>query len=273
MQKHWQQDTPNMYGDTSNGMGYENIAPAGVSIFPREYVVAMAENWLNDPVNGFYSKVPLTRTALKDWGTHNPGPFAVVPDGNWFMLRSLYMHNVDALANKFTLGHLKKYNMAWGEIPVAPEARDDAFELFGDQYSNFNAGKILLLLEGIGGLSYSVSDDTFTFADSLPKNWTFMEFRVPVVKDADAGAPTWVTARSERACQSGGKVVKTVTVISNPFKTLNLRPWAEDGTVVSSSPPHGSANQSAGHVDWSVNASSATAVLTLETQCNPTQWY
>lgn len=196
-----------------------------------------------------------------------------MPDGNWFMLRSLYMHNVDALANKFTLGHLKKYNMAWGEIPVAPEARDDDFDLFGDQYSNFNAGKILLLLEGIGGLSYSVNDDAFTFADSLPKNWTFMEFRVPVVKDAGAGTPTWVMARSERACQSGGKVVKTVTVTSNPFKTLNLRPWAEDGTVVSSSPAGGSANQSVGHVDWSVNASSATAVLTLETQCNPTQWY
>lgn len=78
IEKQWQLDTPNMYGSTANGMGYENIAPAGVSIFPRAYVVAMAENWLNDPVKGFYSKVPLTRTALKDWGAHNPGVFAVV---------------------------------------------------------------------------------------------------------------------------------------------------------------------------------------------------
>lgn len=50
------------------------------------------------------------------------------------MLRALYRHNVDLLANKFTLEHLKKYNMEWGEIPVAPEARDQRFKLFGDQY-------------------------------------------------------------------------------------------------------------------------------------------
>ena len=57
------------------------------------------------------------------------------------------------------------------------------------RYSNFNAGKILLFLEGIGGLRYSAHDDSFTFADNLPTEWTFMEFRVralppdPAVKD------------------------------------------------------------------------------------------
>ena len=57
---------------------------------------------------------------------------------------------MDRLANKFTLAHLKTYNMEGG-VPVAPEGRDQDYALSGDKYSNFNAGKILLLLEGIGG--------------------------------------------------------------------------------------------------------------------------
>ena len=81
-------------------------------------------------------------------------------------------------------------------MQVAPEARTMDFAMFGDQYSNFNAGKLLLLLEGVGGLRYSVSDDSFTFADNLPREWTFMEFRVPVQKP---GADVqWVEPRVDR---------------------------------------------------------------------------
>ena len=58
--------------------------------------------------------------------------------------------DVEDLANKFTLDHLKTYNMEAG-VPVAPEGRDKSYALSGDKYSNFNAGKILLILEGIGG--------------------------------------------------------------------------------------------------------------------------
>ena len=71
-------------------------------------------------------------------------------DGNWYSIRPLYLHTVDRLANKFTLAHLKTYNMEAG-VPVAPEARDSDYQRFGDKFSNFNAGKILLVLEGIGG--------------------------------------------------------------------------------------------------------------------------
>ena len=71
-------------------------------------------------------------------------------DGNWYAIRPLYLHTVDRLANKFTLAHLKTYNLEAG-VPVAPEGRDQDYALSGDKFSNFNAGKILLLLEGIGG--------------------------------------------------------------------------------------------------------------------------
>ena len=78
--------------------------------------------------------------------------------------------------------HLKLSLILILGIPVAPEGRHRDFSLFGDQYSNFNAGKILLILEGIGGLHYSTTDDSFTFAENLPKEWSFMEFQVPVQK-------------------------------------------------------------------------------------------
>ena len=51
-------------------------------------------------------------------------------DANWYMIRPLYLHTVDRLANKFTLAHLKGYNMEDG-VPVAPEGRDSNFTLFG----------------------------------------------------------------------------------------------------------------------------------------------
>ena len=66
------------------------------------------------------------------------------------MIRALYLHTVDGLANRFSLAHLKGYNMEGG-VPVAPEGRNTHYVRFGDKYSNFNAGKILLILEGIGG--------------------------------------------------------------------------------------------------------------------------
>eukprot|EP00912_Choanoflagellata_sp_UC4_P002272 UC4_evm7s1434 len=261
----WEFDTPNMFGSTEDGMSFGNIAPAGTSVFPRAWLLAMAEHWMDDPIKGFYTvSCPLTRTALKDWAKHNPGVFAVVPDANWFMIRALYLHQVDRLANKFLLAHLKFYNQEWDGIPVAPEGRGTDFSLFGDQYSNFNAGKLLLLIEGMAGLSYSVEEDSFTFADNLPTNWSFMEFRIPVVKTTGAEVH-WVTARAERN-ETDGKVTKISTVDGSPFTKLLLRPWAEDAArIVRASPATGAIiNATPGHVGWEFNDSCARVMLSLE---------
>jgi hypothetical protein len=243
-----------------------------MSMFPRNWTMSMAHTWLDDPNNGFYTDVPLSCTAKKFW----PAPskvdpnsaeynFAVTPDANWYMLRGLYRHTVDALANKFTLAHLKKYNIEMG-VPVAPETRRMNFAPHGDQYSNFNAGKILLIIEGIGGLRYSAVEDTFTFADNLPTNWTYMEFQVPVQKPG--AEVTWVKARAERK-NNGNTVVKTVTVEGNPFKNLVVQPWADDVKVSASSPAGGKLDQPEGHVGWLFNAPSATVTLTLDTSVSP----
>ena len=125
-------------------------------------------------------------------------------------------------------------------MPVAPEARKLDLSEFGNQFNNFNAGKLLLYLSGLGGIRVSNIDDSFTFASSLPSNWTFMEFRVPVLRNPNEavgeGTSTtttvWVTARVERE-QTGGsfgtskEVTKRVTVTNNPFSKLLVQPWAD----------------------------------------------
>ena len=81
----WEQGTAGMFGDTSAGIGFPNLAPAANTAFPRDWVRTMAETWMDDSVSavilfsllltglifvqvkGFYGKVPLTGKALQDW--------------------------------------------------------------------------------------------------------------------------------------------------------------------------------------------------------------
>ena len=86
----WERDTPGMFGDTKyGGMGWSNIAPAGISMFPRDWIDTMAKEWMDNSIDGFFGEVPLTTVALKDWPEHDiVNDFAVVPDANWYMIRS-----------------------------------------------------------------------------------------------------------------------------------------------------------------------------------------
>ena len=43
LKSEWERDTPGMFGDTKyGGMGWSNIAPAGISMFPRDWIDTMA---------------------------------------------------------------------------------------------------------------------------------------------------------------------------------------------------------------------------------------
>ena len=260
VERRWEYDTPNMFGNGNDGIAFNNVGPAGVSLFPREYAEAMAREWLDDHIDGFNSKVPLCADVLRDW-PENGGisSFAVTPDSNWYLVRGLYMHTIDGLANKFLLNHLTKYHMEWG-IPTSTEGRRLDGSLFGDKYSNFNAGKILLILDGMGGLKYSVPDNSFTFSDNLPLEWDFMEFHVPVMKGSNV---TWVKARSERKVEEG-VVQKTVNVESNPFEKLIIQPWMEDSEVVSISPEGDLDDPPVGHKKWIFNSENAEVNLILQ---------
>ena len=75
----WEKETPGMYGTTSGGIGWSNVAPAANSQFPRDWLKIMAEEWLDDSVKGFFGDIALTRVALQDWDESEIDNFAVVP--------------------------------------------------------------------------------------------------------------------------------------------------------------------------------------------------
>ena len=91
----WEVDTPGMFASTKNGIGFSNLAYAANSMFPRDWVVTMAQEWMDNSVGfnseqhafneiflqekGFYGEVPLTRRALQDWDENVNDNFAVVP--------------------------------------------------------------------------------------------------------------------------------------------------------------------------------------------------
>ena len=158
------------------------------------------EAWLTKGnTDGFFPDdgIPLVSTARRDWdkilcpgtlesmtcGDQVPdkywSEFAVTPDTNYYMLMGMFRHNVPHIAVPATLGHLKLNNMEWG-IPIAPESREADFVVWGDQYSNFNAGKLIPLIEGIGGFKLSIGNSTFTQVDALPQEWSSMEWRMPI---------------------------------------------------------------------------------------------
>ena len=118
------------------------------------------------------------------------------------------------------------------------------------------------IIEGLGGLRYSNVDDSFTFADNLPTNWTFMEWRVPVRKPGQE--VQWVRARSDRSVAADGRVSKTVTVEGNPFRTLIVAPYVEEKRVVNST-AGAVVEMMPEHVGWTFNGTEATTV-TVELQ-------
>ena len=62
-----------------------------------------------------------------------------------------------------------------------------------------------MILEGIGGLHYSTTDDSFTFSENLPKEWSFMEFQVPVQKPNE-GKVIFISVLSRQQNDSPEKV-------------------------------------------------------------------
>ena len=58
LENEWERDTPNMFGQTEDGVRWGSFAYTAMSMFPREWVEVMAENWLDNPEDGFLSEVP-----------------------------------------------------------------------------------------------------------------------------------------------------------------------------------------------------------------------
>jgi hypothetical protein len=235
------------------GMGY-----MGMDQFPDDWARDMTDTWAMDDVNGFFTEVAPSTRALKDWAGVSD-VFTITPDTCWWALRGMYLHHVGTNVNQLALNHLKGYNMEWG-LPVAPEALDINFDPWGDQYSNFNAGKILLILEGMTGVDYSIPDGTFTVTDHMPQDWTFMELKLPVTQP---GQTDWVDVRIDRVDAGGGVIDKTVSVTGNPLPTLEVQPWLEEKSLLSA--PPGYTNAPVNHISYTF-ATTNNVTLTVQIQ-------
>lgn len=152
--------------------------------FPSEYARPMVEAWALDKEEGFYGLFfprAMARQSMKKFATKVDHSFGYTPDTAYFMLDGMFRQGLTGIASSLTLNHLENYNYHsdW-QIPMAPEAYDRDGKPFGDQYSNFNAGKILLILEGLAGLSYSLPQQQLKIRPGLPRQWEWMEVRLPI---------------------------------------------------------------------------------------------
>lgn len=231
IENNWEKEIPSMFGNkrTVEGKdfyGWSNMAYANMEQFPRDYLIEMTNEWTMDSIKGFNHPDCNPSAGARQMEEQWDDFFTTAPDIAWYMYKPLFKHHLYEEGNYLTIKHLKQYNMEWG-VPVAPESRGNTPYplLWGDQYSNFNAGKIDLLIEGIGGLNYSFADSSFTFREHMPKEWDFMEWRVPV-KHHSWSEPEWVIARSEKTV-TGDVITKKVTIENNPMQVLNLTSWNE----------------------------------------------
>ena len=191
--------------------------------FPREYAAKMIHSWALNKEQGFYGEFfprAMAKKAMSVFSSADDLAFGYTPDTAYFTLDGIFRQGFPKVASELTLNHLQNYNYHkdWG-VPVAPEAYTRALDLFGDQYSNFNAGKILLYLEGLFGLSYSLPDQTLSIRDSMPTNWEWMEMDIPV--GAQSG---WTKVRIERDKGIFGGLRKTISIQNCPLR-IKAETW------------------------------------------------
>ena len=178
-------DAPNYFAAGKDGMLMTNAFWAMRSRhFPNEYAKKMVSAWALDREKGFYGEffpLAMSKQSMKKFATDVDHSFGYTPDTAYFTLDGMFQQRLLKTATELTLNHLANYNFhdEW-QIPVAPEAYRRDLTLFGDQYSNFNAGKILLYIEGFGGLNLSVPGKKLTIQPALPESWEWMEFRLPI---------------------------------------------------------------------------------------------
>ena len=220
--------------------------------FPREYAQKMINAWALNREDGFYGEffpLAMAKRSMSKFTSPPDLSFGYTPDTAYFTLDGMFRQGFAKTASELTLNHLANYNYheQWG-LPVAPEAYRRDLTLFGDQYSNFNAGKILLFLEGLAGISYSLPDQTLSVRESMPSAWDWMEFEIPILKKTGR-----TKIRIERQNKNGG-LNKKIIVENCPLK-VKLELWPEEKKVVSSdsdlseikaSRPHSIAFESSG---------------------------
>tara|TARA_B100001094_G_scaffold211242_1_gene205126 strand:- start:2024 stop:4342 length:2319 start_codon:yes stop_codon:yes gene_type:complete len=212
--------------------------------FPREYAEKMINAWALKREDGFYGEffpLAMAKQSMSKFTTPPDLAFGYTPDTAYFTLDGMFRQGFAKTASELTLNHLENYNYhkEW-DLPVAPEAYRRDLALFGDQYSNFNAGKILLFLEGFAGISYSLPNQTLSVREAMPSAWDWMEFEIPILNKTGR-----TKIRVERQNKNGG-LNKKIIVENCPLK-VKLELWSEEKKVVSSDSNLSNTNASRPH--------------------------
>ena len=194
--------------------------------FPREYAERMIHSWALNKEQGFFGEffpLAMSKQSMEKFASPDDNAFGYTPDTAYFTLDGMFKQGFPKIASELSVNHLENYNYheKWG-IPVAPEAYRRDLELFGDQYSNFNAGKILLFLEGFAGLSYSVPENTLSIRDSLPLAWDWMEVDIPIADHSG-----WTNIRIERKKGFFGGMQKKISVEGSPLP-VRIETWLDE---------------------------------------------
>lgn len=205
--------------------------------FPRNYALNMTRSWALNGDKGFYGDgdffpLAMSRQAMKTFATNVDHSFGYTPDTAYFTLDGMFRQRLGDPAWRLTLNHLENYNFNsdWN-IPVAPEAYRRDGKLFGDQYSNFNAGKLLLYLEGLAGLEYSIPENRLIVHDTMPADWKWMEIRLPI-RMPGGNKTRWPAIRYERS-ESNSEITKSIHVTDCPLR-ITIEPWSEKKRVLRS---------------------------------------
>jgi hypothetical protein len=243
--------------------------------FPRDYALEMTRSWAFDEADGFYGDffpLAMSRQSMNTFATKVDHSFGYTPDTAYFTLDGMFRQRLGDPAWRLTLNHLTHYNFNsdWN-IPVAPEAYTRSGKMFGDQYSNFNAGKLLLYLEGLAGLEYSIPDRKLVVHDTMPTDWKWMEVRLPIRMPGEKNT-RWPVIRYERIeikkeDGSGSEITKSIRVTDCPLQ-ITIEPWSEDKRVIRSEmhPANGrkrTASNNPHYTSYSFDARQSTAYVKL----------
>ena len=212
---------------------------------PDEWVDEMVQYWILNSGTGFMGEVPLKLRA----NTYPQiPPFNVSTYTTYLPIEGMYRHHAGRAANTCTLGHLNGMLKDYG-FAISPEAWDPEYAPWGDMYYTWGCTMNLLLLEQIGGISYSLVNDTFTVCDHIPESWNYFEVRVPIQEDDEV---RWVQVKVDRN-ESEVNVQKTVWVRGCSQTNLNIQPWLEDRQLLSSAPVNGVLDVPRGHLAFYFN--------------------
>lgn len=250
----WEIDTANYYGSTTKWKDISQLFPIMCYEMPDEWIDAIVKHWIMNTETGFMGPVPLD---IRPPDCIENGVFAVSTISTWFIIEGMFRHHRDAEAIHCTLGHINGMLRDFG-YPIAPECWDPDYKPWGDMYYNWDGAMVLLLIERLAGIQYSLPESTFTICDHLPEAWDYIDTIVPVEKDRNIH---WVQVKISRN-QRDDKVKKTISVKGNPLKKTLIQPWLE-GRELLYSKPASQISTHRGHVTFS-SQDESNRIISLE---------